>query len=77
MLDKNRLLGAIAAAGHSQRSLAEALKISKNTLNSKINGKTSFDTELIDQICNELRIVDYIERARIFLFNPSQNRDEQ
>lgn len=77
MLDKNRLLGHIARNGLTQRSLSEMLNVSKNTLNSKINGKSSFDTVLIDEICEILNITDDTEKARIFLSSPSHNRDNQ
>ena len=77
MLDKNRLLGHIARNGLTQRSLSDMLNVSKNTLNSKINGKSSFDTVLIDEICEILNITDDTEKARIFLSSPSRNRDNQ
>lgn len=35
MLNKNRLVGAIAGAGFTQRKLAIKIGISKNTLNKK------------------------------------------
>ena len=38
----NKLKGKIAEAGYSQRSLALELGMSKNTLNSKVNGKIPF-----------------------------------
>ena len=76
MIDKNRLLGAMAREGYSQRRLAQILKISKNTLNTKINGRTPFDTDLIDRICAVLNITDYKERGRIFLYQSSHYRDD-
>lgn len=76
MLNKNRLMGAIACAGLTQKELAERIKMSKNTMNSKINGKSYFDTLQIEKICNELGIVDDYEKAVIFLGKSSQNRDE-
>lgn len=75
MIDKNRLLGHIVSNGYTQKTLSEQLNISKNTLNSKINGKTAFDTVLIDKICELLDITDDMEKARIFLNSSSQNRD--
>ena len=76
MLNKNRLMGAIACAGLTQKELAKRIKMSKNTMNSKINGKGYFDTLQIDKICNELGIFDDHEKASIFLGRSSQNRDK-
>jgi transcriptional regulator with XRE-family HTH domain len=63
----NKLKGKIAEAGFSQRSLAEALGMSKNTLNAKVNGKVPFNTVEIEQICKVLGIHDVTEKATIFL----------
>lgn len=76
MINTNLLKGYIAIAGHTQRSLSKKLGVSKNTLNSKINGRTAFDTVLIEKICDELNIDDITERAKIFLTNSSHNRDD-
>lgn len=67
MVNKNMLLGRIAAAGYSQRSLAKEMKVSKNTLNAKINGKIPFNTADISDICGLLHIEDNQEKAIIFL----------
>lgn len=77
MLDKNLLRGAIARAGMTQERLAEAIGISSNTLSAKLLGKSFFDTEEIDRICEVLSIVDNNEKAAIFLASPSLFRDEQ
>lgn len=42
MLNKNRLLGAMASVGTNQTQLAKKLGMSKNTINSRINGKSFF-----------------------------------
>ncbi len=63
----NKLKGKIAEAGFSQRTLAEALGMSKNTLNAKVNGKVPFNTVEIELICNVLDIRDVTEKAAIFL----------
>lgn len=76
MPDKNKLLGYMASNGYTQRTLAKQLNVSKNTLNSKINGKSAFDTILIDKICDVLHITEDAEKARIFLKTSSHNRDE-
>ena len=67
MLDKNKFLGRMVMAGFSQRSLAKATGISKNTINSKVNGHGCFDTDQIDLICNALGISSGAEKAEIFL----------
>lgn len=77
MLDKNLLRGAIARAGMTQERLAEAIGISSNTLSAKLLGKSFFDTEEIDRICEVLSIVDDNEKVAIFLAPASQFRDEQ
>lgn len=63
----NKLKGKIAEAGYSQRSLAKELGMSKNTLNSKVNGKIPFNTLEIERLCEKLRIYDGAEKAAIFL----------
>lgn len=63
----NKLKGKIAEAGYSQRSLARELGISKNTLNSKVNGKVPFNTVEIERLCEKLGIYDGAEKAAIFL----------
>ena len=62
----SKLKGKIAEAGYSQRSLATELGISKNTLNSEVNGKTPFNTVEIERICEKLNIHDATEKALIF-----------
>ena len=76
MLDKNLFRSAIARAGMTQDSLAAAIGISSNTLSAKILGRSYFDTEEIDKICNVLSIVDNDEKVNIFLASSSRNRDE-
>lgn len=63
----NKLKGKIVEAGYSQRSLAKELGMSKNTLNSKVNGKIPFNTVEIELICKKLDIHDGAEKAAIFL----------
>lgn len=64
---RNKLKGKIVEAGYTQRSLAKEVGMSKNTLNSKVNGKTPFNTDEIERICTSLSIVDPVEKASIFL----------
>ncbi len=49
--------------------------MTKNTLSAKINGKSYFDTKQIEDICKELDIYDDGEKIKIFLYQPSHNRD--
>ena len=67
MLNRGKLLGAMAEAGISQRELAKAMGRSKNTVNSKINGHGAFDLNEVDVICQCLGIVDTARKAEIFL----------
>lgn len=76
MVDKNLLRGAIARAGMTQEKLALAIGISQNTLSAKILGRSFFDTDEIDRICDVLSIVDNNEKADIFLAPVSRFRDE-
>ena len=77
MVDKNLLRGAIARAGMTQEKLALAIGISQNTLSAKILGRSFFDTDEIDRICDVLSIVDNNEKADIFLAPASRFRDVQ
>ncbi len=68
----NELRGKIVAAGFSQNSLAEAMtklgiRISKNTLSKKVNGRAPFNTDEVICLCELLGIHDNDEKAYIFL----------
>ena len=71
-MQANRLKGKIMEAGFSQRALAAELRMSKNTLNNKINGRTPFNLDEAKQICDILGIHDDAEKAQIFLSCSSQ-----
>ena len=75
MIDKQRLRGAMASVGLTQKQLAKVIGISPNTLSAKINGRSFFDTQEIDKICTTLQIYNGDEKAKIFLPLSSQNRD--
>lgn len=66
-MQSNILKGKMVEAGYSQRSLAAAMKMSKNTLSKKINGISTFKSNEIISLCDLLNIVDNDEKARIFL----------
>ena len=76
MLDRNLFRGAIARAGMTQESLAAAIGITGNTLSAKILGRSCFDTDEIDKICEVLSIVDNDEKVNIFLAPASRFRDD-
>lgn len=75
MVDRNLLRGVIARAGMTQEKLADAIGINSNTLTAKMLGRSYFDTEEIDKICEVLSITDNNEKADIFLAPPSRFRD--
>lgn len=72
MVNKNRLMGMIVAAGYSQSSFAKHIGIHKNTFNLKINNKSDFKTGEIEKICDALNICGASQKAAIFLHNSSQ-----
>ena len=58
--------------GYNQRSLVaemnnRGVKISENTFSTKMNGKTQFDCEDADIICEILEIEHPADKAEIFL----------
>ena len=67
-LAKNLLLiGEIAKAGETRRSLAEQIGISETSLGNKINGKRDFTVAEAIRICEILHITDNAAKAQIFL----------
>lgn len=72
MLNKNKFKGAVARAGMTQSRLARELKMSENTLSSRVTGKSSFTVDEVDSICLILSIQDAREKAEIFLAQTSQ-----
>lgn len=66
-MQANLLKGKIIAAGYTQKSLAQALNISQNTLSNKITGKNQFNSDEIVALCELLSIVDNDEKVSIFL----------
>ena len=72
MVDINKLKSQMALKGFTQRSLVaemdkRGLKISENTFSSKMTGKSQFDCEDADIICEILEIENPADRADIFL----------
>ena len=66
MIDVNKLKGRIVSAGHSQRSLAKEMGMNKNTLNSKVNGQSSFTVEEVERLCALIGIESATEKCDIF-----------
>ena len=72
MVDINKLKSQMALKGFTQRSLVaemdkRGMKISENTFSSKMTGKSQFDCEDADIICEILEIENPADRADIFL----------
>ena len=72
MVDVNKLKSRMVLMGYTQRSLVAEMKvrgvtITENTFSSKMNGKSQFDCEDADVICDILEVNDLAERADIFL----------
>lgn len=72
MVDVNRLRSRMVLMGYTQKSLvaemnARGLKTSENTFSSKMNGRSQFDCDDADIICDILEVVEPAEKAEIFL----------
>ena len=72
MVDIQKLRSRMVLKQYSQKSLvaeinARGLKISENTFSSKMTGKSSFDCELVDVICDILEVKEPTHKAEIFL----------
>ena len=72
MLNRNLLKGAIVSKGLTQDKLADLIKMSANTLSSRMTGSSSFTVDEIDKICDVLDITSNDDKANIFLSCPSQ-----
>lgn len=66
-MNKWRLKEKISENGYTQRSLAKLVDMSENTLTSRLNGHSSFNTKEICLICEKLNISDAQEKVDIFL----------
>lgn len=72
MVDVNKLRSRMVLMGHTQKSLvaemnARGVKTSENTFSSKMNGRSQFDCDDADVICDILELEDPAEKADIFL----------
>ena len=67
MVNKNLFLSAIVKKGYNLGTLAKSIGMSKNTMTSRVKGKTSFRLDEIDRICNVAGIDNDKEKCEIFL----------
>ncbi len=69
MIDSKCLKRQIDKAGYTQNTLAKRIGVSKNTMSSKINGKSEFTIDNIERICKTLNISSKDELIKIFFPN--------
>ena len=72
MVDINKLRARMVLKGYTQKTLVaemneRGVKTTENTLSSKMNGKSQFDCEDADVICDILEVNHPEEKADIFL----------
>lgn len=72
MVDVNKLRSRMVLMGYTQKSLVaemneRGVKTTENTFSSKMNGRSQFDCDDADVICDILEVNDLAERANIFL----------
>ena len=72
MVDILKLRSRMALKGHTQKTLvaeinAKGKKMTENTFSSKMNGKSQFDCDDADIICEVLEIDTPEDKAEIFL----------
>lgn len=72
MVDVNRLKSRMVLLGYTQKSLVaemcnRGVRTNENTFSSKMNGKSQFDCDDADVICDILELNTPAEKADIFL----------
>jgi len=67
MVNVNKLKGAMVREGYSQITFAKKLRMSKNTLNAKLNGRAKITTDEAKEMCRVLHIETESEKVDIFL----------
>ncbi len=72
MVDINKLRSRMVLMGYTQKTLAaemtaRGVKTSENTLSAKMNGKSQFDCDDADVICDVLKVELPADKADIFL----------
>lgn len=72
MVDIQMLRSRMALKGYNQKKLvaemkSRGVKVSENTFSAKMKGKSSFDCDMVDVICDILEVKEPAEKADIFL----------
>ena len=72
MVDVNRLRSRMVLMGYTQKSLVaemneRGVKTSENTFSSKMTGKSQFDCDDADVICDIMEVNEPADKAQIFL----------
>ena len=72
MVDVNKLKSRMVLMGYTQKSLVmemvkRGIKTSENTFSAKLNGKSQFNCDDADVICDILKVEDPADKADIFL----------
>lgn len=72
MVDVNKLKSRMVLMGHTQKSLVaemneRGIKTSENTFSAKMNGRSQFNCDDADVICDILKVEHPAEKAEIFL----------
>ena len=67
MVNAALLRGKIVSNGFTQRTLAQKMGMSENSLCAKITGKSEFDLSQVMRLCDLLKIVSPEEKCQIFL----------
>lgn len=72
MVDVNKLKARMVLMGYTQRSLVpemtkRGVKTTENTLSAKMTGRSQFDCDDADVICDILKLHNLADRAEIFL----------
>lgn len=68
----NVIRSRMALLEKSQGEIAKLMGISKNTMSSRMKGRSSFTLEEVEKLCEILKIDDSEEKMDIFLKRPSQ-----
>ena len=72
MVDVIKLKSQMVLKGHTQKSLVaemnkRGVRTTENTFSSKMNGRSQFDCDDADVICEILEVDDLATKAEIFL----------
>ena len=68
----NVIRSRMALLEKSQGEIAKLMGISKNTMSSRMKGRSSFTLEEVEKLCEILKIDDSEEKMDIFLKQSSQ-----